>query len=74
MLAEENLTAFAVKRDDRDNLQGLLNHATNLNKERAQKIEDIVNEHTEKERNRLEGKIDFGTQTIIGANYFNKKP
>lgn len=35
MLAEENLTAFAVKRDDRDNLQGLLDFATNLNKERA---------------------------------------
>ena len=74
MLAEENLTAFAIKRDDRDNLQGLLDYATNLNKERSQKIEDIVNEHSEKERNRLEGKIDWGTQTIIGANYFNKKP
>ncbi len=35
MLGEENLTAFAVKRDERDNLQGLLNHSTNLNKERA---------------------------------------
>ena len=66
MLAEENLTAFAVKRDDRDNLQGLLDFATNLNKERAQKIEEIVNEHNEKEKNRLEGKTDSGTQTTIG--------
>ena len=74
MLAEENLTCFSDMRSDRNRIQGLLDISTDLSNERAQKITDIIAEHNEKERNRLEGKLDAGTQTIIGANYFNKKP
>ena len=33
-----------------------------------------MDEHEQKEKARLEGRRAIGTQTTIGANYFNKKP
>lgn len=74
MQSEEHLTHFDVMRIDRDRLQSLLDSAVSMSNNRAFEIEKINNEHLLKEKNRLEGKIDLGTQTTIGANYFNKKP
>ena len=74
MLSEEYLTHYDLMRADRDRLQEISDTQTNLANERATKIETILQDHEEKERNRLEGREEVGTQTIIGQNYFNKKP
>jgi hypothetical protein len=61
-------------RDHRDDLQGKFNHFSALAEERQTNIDQINADYAQKELDRLEGKVELGTQTIIGANYFNKKP
>lgn len=56
MTSEEYLTHFDTMRDDRDGLSELSKTMTDLAEERKLLIEQIIEDHKEMERNRLESK------------------
>ena len=74
MMSEEYLNHYDNMRTSRDTLQDLYQSTSTLATQRDESIKQILYEHAEQEKRRTEGMIEFGTQTVIGANYFNKKP
>ena len=50
------------------------NEAKSIGAERAKEIKHITHKWETKERNRIEALTIAGTQTTIGAKYFEKKP
>ncbi len=74
MYQEETLHYLNQYRESRDYFKQLSTEMTELSEARKTEIGRIVHEHEEMERMRLEGRRAIGTQTTIGANYFNKKP
>ena len=74
MMQEEYLTHYDEMRKSRDSFQSMYQSTSTLATSRQESIKQLLHDHAEEQRRRTEGMIEFGTQTVIGANYFNKKP
>ena len=74
MNLEEYLTCYDLMRSNRDQLLAQVDELEQASRNKDNTIGALEEELRQLELLAAEGKIDVGSQTIIGAAYFNKKP
>ena len=74
MNLEEYLTCYDLMRTDRDSLVEKVAELEQAGRNKDNAVAALEEELRQIEERAAEGKQESGTQTLIGAAYFNKKP